>query len=393
MKLSKVLVAGTVIGIVAVSVTVMLLLINTKPESKKAPSSIATLGVKTLTAQLGDYDIEVNYPGRVASGDMVTLSSEVSGRLKPTNTPLKVGQTFRKGDLLVDIFDEDVRASHTAQVSSFLTILASALPDLKIDMPDQYNKWYEFFGQINVNEKLPSLPAVSSDKEKVYLSSKGILSAYYNIVTSEITLDKYQIKAPFNGTYTSVSKEVGSISSVNGEIARLASTDALELVVGVPVDVAQTLVKGTTIEITSGSKKSYKGHISRISPFVDQATQRVNVYVRFSEPSLDIIEGQLLSITVPSKKIDGVQKILREAVIGDSIVYTVIDNKLQSKAINVVTTTPEFIYITGLANGEVVVGESLVSPYNGMSIEKLDMNGNSTSPKQKTDNGETAQRN
>ncbi len=377
MKLKKAFVGGAVVVIIALSIVTMISLINTKPESKRSPNRTNVLGVKTLTTALDDYSISVTYPGRVASRDITTLSSEVSGRLLATKTPLKVGQRFRKGDVLIEIFNEDVKAQHAALTSSFLTTLASSLPDIKIDIPSEYDKWYNFFKAIDVDKTLPALPTISSDKEKVYLSAKGILSAYYTLLTSEINLEKYQIAAPFNGAYTSVSKEVGAITSLGGEIARMASTDALELVVGVPTTLAQTLAAGTEIDIISDTKSSYKGRINRISPFVDATTQRVNLYILFTEPSMDIIEGQLLSITMPSNDITEVQEVLREAVIGDTIVYTVVDNKLYTKAVSIVTTTPQYAYITGVSNGDVIVGESLVSPYEEMPVKILDMNGNS----------------
>ncbi|MFI3319368.1 MAG: HlyD family efflux transporter periplasmic adaptor subunit [Rikenellaceae bacterium] len=375
MDKKKIIVALTVVAIVVVSVFVMVTLIKTKPESKKMPNRVSIIGVKTDKVALGDYTIEVKYPGRVTPRELVTLSSEVSGRLLSTRRPLKVGQNFRKGDLLVDIFDDDVKAAHTAQVSAFLSTLANALPDIKLDMAEEFEKWNSFFTLVDVNGKLPKLPKLNSDKEKVYLSAKGILTSYYNLVNSEINLGRYQIVAPFNGVYTSVSKEVGAVTTVNGEIAHIASTDALELVVGVPLESAQLLELGTSIDVVSGSGKIYKGRIDRIAPYVDSSTQRVNLYITFVDPSMDIIGGQLLNVTLPSKELQSVQAVLREAVIDNSLVYVVKDDKLQSHNIEVIASTNTHVYVKGLSDGEVLVMESLVSPYNGMEVRTLDMQG------------------
>lgn len=378
MNVKKVTVAVTVFAILAVSIVVMITLINTKPESKKSPDRSNIIGVRTIPASLEDFTIEVTYPGRVTPHEMVTLSSEVSGRLLLSKVSLKAGQTFKKGDLLVEIFDEDVRATHTAQVSAFLSTLAGTLPDIKLDIPSEFEKWATFFSNIKVDEKLPALPSIGEGKEKVYLSARGILTAYYNLICSEIILDRYRIYAPFDGVYTSVSKEVGSVTTVNGEIARIASTGDLELVVGVPLSSAQIMSVGYDVEVISASGKSYRGRIARIAPYVEASTQRVNIYVAFAEPTMDVIGGQLLNISLPSEKIADVQRLLRESV-NNSKVYTFVDGKLASREVDVVTTTSAYVYVKGLERGDVIVNEALVSPYDGMLVRRLDIEGREVS--------------
>ncbi len=374
MNVRKLTVAATVLAILAISAVVMVILIKTKPESRKSPDRVNVIGVKTIESSLDDYTIEVTFPGRVVPREIVTLSSEVSGKLLESKTPLKVGQTFKKGDVIVDIFDEDVRASHAAQVSAFLLTLATALPDMKLDIPDEFDKWVKFFSQIEVDKKLPELPEVSNAKEKVYLAAKGILSAYYNLLCNEIILDRYRIYAPFNGAYTSVSKEVGSVTTVNGEIARITSTGDLEMVVGVPLSSAQIMPVGRKVDVVSSSGKVYSGRIDRVAPYVESATQRVNIYVSFAEPSMDVIGGQLLNITLPSEVISGVQMLLREAV-NNSKIYTVVDGKLKSREVEIISTTSSHTYVKGLGNNEIIVNESLVSPYDGMEVRTLDVEG------------------
>ncbi len=380
MNRKQIIVALTVVAILAAAVITMVVLVKTKPQSRKAPSKKVVVGVKTTPVQLNNYSLEVTYPGRVTAREIVTLSSEVSGRLIAADVPLKVGQRFRKGDVIVRIFDEDVKAAYTAQVSTFLNTLAHAMPDIKLDLPDEYDKWQKFFSDIELEGALPKLPTINSDKEKVYLAAKNILTSYYNLVQDQIILSRYEIRAPFNGTYTSVAKEVGGVTSTNAEVARITSTDMLELEVGEPLEGAQILSKGTKVDIVSDSGKKYTGSIDRISSFVNPNTQRVNVYILFNEPGLDIIAGQVLSLTIPSKEIVGVQEVMREAVVSDTLVYLVRDNKLLSRRIDVVASTPTKSYISGVELGDTIVNESLVSPHDGMDVKKLNMSGKIIDP-------------
>lgn len=375
MKFKKFAVGFTVVAILVVSAVVTVVLINTKPETGKSSSRKSVLGVKTMPVKYGDYTVSMSYPGRVAAREILTLTSEVGGKIILADVPLKVGQRFKKGDIIVNIFDEDVRAAHAAQVSLFLNTISTSLPDIKVDFPQEYDKWFSFFSNIDIDKRLPELPKVSSDKEKVYVSAKNILSSYYNLRQREIVLDRYVIIAPFNGIYTSVAKEVGSIATANSEIGKITSTDMLELVVGVSRYDAQKLLIGTNVDILSESGKVYHGKVDRISAFVDPSTQRVNIYVVFTEPGLEIIEGQMLALSMPSMVLSDVVECARETIVGDSLIYTVSNGQLVGKRIEVIATTPANSYIKGVTLKDTLVNESLVSPYAGMMVRKLDMDG------------------
>lgn len=188
---------------------------------------------------------------------------------------------------------------------------------------------------------------------------------------------RYEIKAPFDGVFTTVNREVGSIASLSTEIANIVSTDVLEITVGVFLQDAQNLAIGTKVEIASKSGNKYIGTVNRIASFIDPSTQRVNVYITFTEPKLEIIEGEMLMVKMPSQTIQNAVAVVREAVVGDSVVYTVKeDNTIRAKKINLIMQTENLSYIKGLTDGDRYVNESIVSPYEGMEILPLDMNGN-----------------
>jgi len=67
---------------------------------------------------------KVNYAGISATGRLtsqhaVDLSAEVSGQVLQGNVHLKEGTTFKKGDLLVHIFDEEAKSNLKASKSRF----------------------------------------------------------------------------------------------------------------------------------------------------------------------------------------------------------------------------------------------------------------------------------
>ncbi|MFI3268560.1 MAG: efflux RND transporter periplasmic adaptor subunit [Rikenellaceae bacterium] len=375
MKYKKLAVAAIVAAILVSSALVYFYLVETKPETNKSDLRKSITGVHTDVANYQNHVVSIEYPGRVAAREIVSVTPEVGGKIIPGDVSLKTGVRFKKGDTIVKIYSEDAKASLASEKSVFLNTLASALPDIKVDFPEEFDKWMSFFKQVDLDKDLPKLPSLNSDKEKIYISTKNILSSYYNIIQSEIVLSRYEIKAPFNGIFTSVNREVGSIASSSVTIAEIVSTDVLEITVGVFLTDAQNLRIGTEVIITSKSGKEYTGRINRIASFVDPTTQRVNVYVVFSEPSLEIVEGQMLMVRMPSQDIEGTIEVFRSALVGDSLIYVVQDSVIVSKPVELVITNTDKSYIKGLEEGERFVNESLVSPYEGMEVFSLDMNG------------------
>lgn len=90
-----------------------------------------------------------------------------------------------------------------------MSLLSQQLSDLAVDFPQEADKWSAFFNRLSVDEDLPPLPAVNSAKEKVYLAVRNVISEYYGVRQAEINLRKYAVYAPFDGVFSTVSKEVG----------------------------------------------------------------------------------------------------------------------------------------------------------------------------------------
>ena len=369
---TKIIKAIVIVAILVGSVVVANVLIKTKPITKIRKAEELVINVKQYEVENKDYDVIVDYPARVAAKYVVKLGVQVSGRILPSDVPLKVGQHFKKGDLLVNIYDEDIRASLISQKSQFLNTLAKSLPDIKIDFSSEYAKWSSFFENIILDEPLPKLPATNSLKEKVYLSAKGIISNYYTIQQSQIILDKYELYAPFDGVFRDVNKEVGSMSSAGSDIGTITSTGTLELVVGVSAVESKLIGVGNTVKVTASEGNEYKGTVVRISPIVDQRTQRVMVYVSLKELSRDIIEGQMVNVEINLNNLKNVVRVPREIITNDEQVYEIVNSKLSPIDVNVLMNVGAYTYIRGLENGKKIVFESLVKPKNGTAINVIE---------------------
>ncbi len=361
-------IAGVIILAGAVFLTVLLM--KNQPQAQKKQKQESSMYVKAQKVVNEPVESAISHQGRFSSYETVTLSAEVNGRIMQGKTAFKEGEQFNKGDLLIRIYDDDIKASLTASRSNFLQKLSTILPDLKIDFPEEYNKWNVFFNSIEVHAPLPQLPEILSDQEQVFMSSKGILSEYYSISSQEINLNKYKIYAPFDGSFRDIQRQTGAVAGMGAVLATIVRSDRMEMVVPVPPEDAKWVEPGISVTITGEDTYTASGSVSRVAGFVDETTQTVKVYVKYipkGKQAFKIGEFAVATFDI-EKQVKGI-KIPREALINEKEVYVIKNNRLQLKKVTTKRKLPDHVIISGLDDGEIVVNESLVDISEGDKVK------------------------
>ena len=355
--------------VIGIAVAMSAFLMNNQAQPKKSTEDEQLLYVKVDTVVSEKMNPSIDYEGRMHSYETVALSSEVRGRIMEGEVPFKEGQSFEKSDLLIQIYSEDTRAAITSGKSNFLRTISSILPDLRIDFPDEYQKWKAFFEAIDVKGELPELPEINSEKEQVFLASRGVLSEYYSLQQQEINLKKYNIYAPFDGAFQKVNQQVGAIASPGAALATVVRTDMLEAVIPIPPEDARWVQPGLDVMLTGNNGFNQKGKITRVADFLDASSQSVNVYVQYlPTDSKHFKVGEFVEATFRvSKEVDGFT-IPREALMDENAVYTVEEKRLQKRTVKVLREMEDHVVLSGLENNRQVVVESLVDVSVGQKV-------------------------
>ena len=368
----KILNIAITISIIAIAVVLSAFMIKNKTEPTMDLDKQDVLYVKTATASTSEIHPEASYRGRVASLENVVLSAEVSGKILPGAVPLKEGQSFKKGEVLIHIYNEDMKASLQSMRSSYLQLMSSALPDLKIDYPDQYEKWSTFFNNIDISSMMPELPEIESEKERVFVASKNILTQYYSIKVQEVKYTRYTLYAPFNGSYKTVTSEVGSVASMNMKIATLIQTDEMEVIVPVLPEELDWISKGMTVELKRNNGRIVKGSVSRIAGFIDPGSQSVNVYVSVKNSrSSQLLEGEYVEAEFTSKGSISGMLVPREALMNENSIYVLENGKIEERQVSVLERLDDAYIIEGYMEGEILVVESLVDVKPGQEAASI----------------------
>lgn len=327
--------------------------------------------VKAKPVKYEPVNYTISSLGRLGSQSYVDIISEVQGEILPGNVPLKKGQSFRKGDLLIRIYDEITDYNLKAAKSRFQNSIANILPDFKIDYPEDYQKIKDFFDALRIDKPLPDLPVITSDQQRIFLASRNILNDYFTIKSNEIQLGKHSIYAPFNGTFTDVMLEVGSIANPGSRMARIINTGMLELEVPIPVDDVKWVGKGDRVRVTSeDGSAEWQGKVVRKADYVDRNSQSVSVFISV-ENSADspLYEGQFLQASFDGEITGNAMEIPRRAVFNSNMVYVVSENILRKAEINILKINQESMIFNGIDEGVHVIVEPLINVVEGTVVD------------------------
>ena len=337
--------------------------VSMKPEPPTKPAEDLKRFVNAEPVKYSDVISPLTLKGRAVSGSEVVLVAEAAGKIEPGTVRLRKGTKFKQGQLLAEIYKDEVELALKARKSSFLTTMISLLPDLKVDFPEALETYEKFFHHIDLNKDLPEIPEVTNDKLKIFLASRGVYSEYYGIKQDEKKLKRHSLYAPFDGTFTKVNYEVGAYVNTGAQIAQMIRTDNMEIEVPVPNGQSKWIKVGDKVEVHENQNDQVLlGTVIRISNFIDDETQARSVFVHVaSAPGHELLPGEYKQVSFPGQIIKGAMEIPRNAVFNSFDVYTVVDGKLKKREINILKTTETTYIINGLEEGTKLVVQPLIN--------------------------------
>lgn len=358
-------------------------IMDSKADPKIRKAQLKIRKIKTVEVEYSESQLlEIKSYGRVKSVGRFDLVSEVGGEILRNTQALQVGQRFKSGAVLLNV-DNRIQALNLKAIKSdFIKLISSVLPDLKVDYPQDYEKWKNYFEIVDQDKKLPALPSMESGSIKSFIVNKNILKQFYTIQGEEVKLEKYTIRAPFDGVIEKVFVQEGSGINPGAKIASLASASKLE--VEVPLSTEEiSFVKLGSVAILKDEKsgKSFTGKVSRIGDVVQSNTQSINVYVSLAS-DVELYDGSYLSLTIQASKVNESFRIPRKAIKDHGVVFIYSEREVEKDSVKqiegfvtmdtaeIVFSTPNYVLIKGIENKKHLIVESYLEKEGEFEIRE-----------------------
>ena len=328
------------------------------------------IGVVPDTIALGPVSISIPVTGKLRARNRIDLYAEVSGRLLPASDRFREGNAFAKGALLIAIDDTEAKANLVAQKSGFLNTLSSVMSDIRIDYPNDFNKWEQYLAAFSVEKPIQELPEVTSEKEKLFITARGIYTGYYNIKSAEARIAKYKLKAPFHGVVTEANIEPGTLVRQGQKLGEFISDQRYELEVSVKAsDVSFLNVNDKVVLHSPDISGEWNGRITRINNRIDPQTQSVNLFIETQGEGLR--EGMFLNARVEVEEIQNAYTVNRKLLNDQNELYIIQDTVLMLSAVEVIRFTDHSAIIRGLESGVLIPKDPVPNAFPGMEVQIL----------------------
>ena len=369
---------SVLLGIVVIAASFFLsgVIADSKENRRPTPQKvIKTVFVDTVTN--GTVPIVVPANGNLVAKRRVELFAEVQGVFRPGNRPFKPGQQYSRGQTLIRIDASEYYASVQSAKSNLYNLVTSIMPDLQLDYPEHFPKWQAYLTNFDLEKSTPQLPTITSDKEKYFITGRGIFSSYYNVKNLEQRLSKYTIGAPFSGILTEALVTEGTLVRAGQKLGEFIETGTYELEVAISKTYADFLEVGEKVQLSNLEKTHmFMGKVIRVNGRVDQASQTITAFIEVKGENLK--EGQYLEANLNARNENDAIEIDRSLLLEDDKIFVVRDSILDVIEVHPIYFTDKKVVLKDVPNGETIVSRPVSGGYAGMLVKVYgaDPNGN-----------------
>lgn len=341
------------------------------PKKKENPVPVIR-EVEVFKVQNGSASSQMEVQGSLAAYNKVDIFAEVTGMLRSTTKPFKIGTYFKKGETLLDIEKEEATLTVLSQKSSLINTIMALLPDLKIDYPQSYPQWGKYVDNFDVNSPIQPLPVALSDQEKYFIGTKNLSTQYYTIKSAEKRLSKYKVYAPFSGVITETMITPGSLVRAGQKTGSLMQTGDYELQATVNLSDLKYIKKGTKVLLYSDAVEgNWKGTVRRVSDLIDPNTQSVVVFIGVK--GRDLREGMYLKGKLNTQSVNNALAIPLDLLVNQNQVYKVENGQLRLQNITVLNTNATQAIVQDIADGTLLVKNKMVGAFEGMEVKPIEL--------------------
>ena len=354
----------------------LMVLANQKEEikEKKGAETRKYLSVRIIENQ--ERSLSISTYGQIVPFTELDIAFEISGRLQRGDLLMKPGTKFSKNDLLYKVSSEEMFYNLNARKEQLSRLIIGVLPDISIDFHEDYDKWSLFLKNIKPSGFLPNLPSFSSEKEALFISSKGIYAEYWTIKGMEERISKYIYLAPFNGSVSEIYTEPGAIINPGGRIAKVFNQEKMEVRLPIPIDFIDKFQKTGRVTFSDANGiEVAQGKLLRTSSEINKNTQSVDAYYSIiPEKGVSLLSGQYVTASIDNLISESVA-VIPASALKENEVYLLNNNELKRKSVKIISQKQDSMFVEGLKNTDTLVVEFItpsktIKKYIGIPQQK-----------------------
>lgn len=260
---------------------------------KEEPKVIKEILRPVKYKQIGftSSDLARTFNGTAKTDKEIKLSFRNNGII--TKFLIKVGKPVKRGQLLAQLDNVQARLSYQQALTSLNT--AKSQKNTAKSSYDRIRSLYEK-GSVSLSE-------FESAKNSYVSANDSYVSAQKSVTLQQDQLNYGRIYAPETGIIASVNTEVNENVTAGQLIGVLNAGNKMEVSVGIPESVINSINKGmkTTVSFSSLGSEKFKGKVTEVSPAIDQNTATYLTKIEIEDNKNKIKSGMAADVTFDFK--------------------------------------------------------------------------------------------
>jgi RND family efflux transporter MFP subunit len=369
------LVIGVVVGIVVI-------LQATAPKPPKNDDEALPIAVDIATARAATTALKVLTQGEVKAKTAADLAAQVSGQIVFVSPTFEPGAAVRAGDLLARIDPASYQLAlerSRSQVARAREGLARARSEAALAEED----WRDMG-----REGAPS--ELTLQKPQVAAAQADLRTAEAAVKESELSLQRTEIRAPFDGRISARRADVGDLVAPGALVASMFAVDTAQ--VRIPLRDEDLAVLGVSpgyvasgqapmahlSAIVAGEPRRWTGRLALIEASVDPATRLVYGLIEAPDPfganqAAPLTPGLFVDVEIDGASEEQLVALPRSALKKNQWLYVVdAEGAIKARKASPAMADARTLYFrAGVTAGERVVTSYLPSPRDGMKVRDI----------------------
>ena len=351
-----------------------------KPEPDTVAIERPITNVEIITAQPTSIQLTVHSQGTLLPTIETDLSAEVTGRVIEVADSFRVGNRFRKGDILLVIDPADYEAAAAARESE-LANAELALAQERAQAEQAAADW-QALGDGEPSE-------LTLRKPQLKQAQALVTSAQAALKKAQRDLDRTKIIAPYDGIVLSKQVDLGQFVSANpaNPLARIYSTLSAEVRLPITEQEVEFLDRRTKrqhfVTLTrqnDASNTRWIARLARVEENINPSSRLLYVVAEIKEPfegsaqQPALRRGTYLKAEIEGRSVQNAYTLPRYALRGSNTLYVLNkENKLQTRTVEILKSDSKQVIIgEGLQPGERIAISPIAYYVEGMPVEVIE---------------------
>ena len=407
-----------VLAVLVAALVIAATLVILRPKAERQVPVEKGRLVEVFPAEAKDVPMVIEAFGTVAPRESLKLVAQVHGAIVEIDPAFKEGNFIKKGTRLIQIdprtYELEVKRRKVqikqseAEIKRLDQEVVNLNTRVKIAKSDVNLADAEYLRLKTLVAKNVVAQSQLDKTEQAYLASLERLQTLENQIAlvgpqreqliaardmaevmyqqAKLDLERSMIEAPFDGWVLEKTVEVGQHVNVGQQLGSIYRSGQMDIEVNIaakdfkwlPADMGETTpIAADVIFKNSGRDHIWHGRVARAKAKMDEKTRTLPVVIEVDDfaaagqenSGFRLRPGMFVTIQVKGKEVKNAFVLPRHVVYPGDLVYTVADNQLRIKEINVLRSYKDTVIIDqGLSEGDRVINTPLSGAVDGMSV-------------------------